>query len=141
MLVFGCDITFRHSWLIHGFGLLLRQLSLIFLRLRNGHLSSSSDGDFLRIFNLAVTCTKRTLLLLIIAARRTCRFPRATVVVIIVIFKIESLYMRSVLGFLGFVVLLSCCRVRIVYGCDGFLIKAVALYSAASVGLCASNPY
>lgn len=44
--------------------------------------------------------------------------------------------MRSILGFLGFSALLGSCGVRIVDGCDCFLIKAVALYPAASVGLC-----
>jgi hypothetical protein len=43
--------------------------------------------------------------------------------------------MRSILGFLGFVVLFGSCGVRIVHGCDGVLIEAVVLDSAASIGL------
>lgn len=82
-----------------------------------------------------MACTNWFLLLLIIAVRRTCRSSRATIIVVIVILKVESLYMRSILGILGLVVLFNSCGVRIVHGCDGFLIEAVALDSAASIGL------
>lgn len=89
-----------------------------------------------------MTCTNRFLLIFIVATRRRVgRFPRATIIVVIIILKIESLYMRSILGFLGFIVLLGGCGVRIVDGCDCFLIKAVALYSAASIGLRTSCSY
>lgn len=132
-MFFGCDITLRLSRLVHYFRLLLRQLNLVLLWLWNGHLCPSSNGNFLRIYNLAVAFTNRFLLLVIVATRRTRCFPHAAIIVVIIgILEIESLDMRSILDFL---VLFGGCSVRVVYGCDSFLIEAVALYSAASVGL------